>query len=200
MKTPWKFLAQLTSRRPSTKAQESSIRRDTDPKAHESDEKHRSALRLSLKVAASPPAHEDDVPVDQVSVVSDQAQGEGDVAQALRSPIDAEKAQATTGSEADTSGGEANCLAPKSVAGTKSQSKPRIKRRERRNRANPQAAAQSAVAPKHQRLQPLSSRDLFFREATTLDEDIKMLRIQLAQKLHLQNGQLTKMLERFDVP
>lgn len=135
-----------------------------------------------------------------MSVVSDQAQGEGDVAQALRSPIDAEKAQATTGSEADTSGGEANCLAPKSVAGTKSQSKPRIKRRERRNRANPQAAAQSAVAPKHQRLQPLSSRDLFFREATTLDEDIKMLRIQLAQKLHLQNGQLTKMLERFDVP
>jgi hypothetical protein len=32
-----------------------------------------------------------------------------------------------------------------------------------------------------------------------LDEEIKQLRIQLAQKLHLQNVQLKKMLERFDV-
>ncbi|ASY66508.1 putative 21.7 KDA protein IN SYRB 5'REGION (ORF4) (plasmid) [Sinorhizobium sojae CCBAU 05684] len=61
-------------------------------------------------------------------------------------------------------------------------------------------AAQSGVAPKHhQSLQPSSSRDLFFHEVATLDEEIKMLRSQLAQKLHLQNVQLKKMLERFDV-
>lgn len=198
MKTPWKFLAQLTSRRPSTKAQESSIGRDTDPKAHESDEEHRPTLRLSLKVAASPPAHEDDVPVDQVSVASDQAQGEGDVAQALRSPIDAEESQATAGSEADTSGAEANSSVPRGAASTKAKSKPRSKHR--RKRANAKGAAQSAVAPRHdQSLQPSSSRDVFFHEATTLDEEIQMLRTELAQKLHLQNGQLKKMLERFDV-
>jgi hypothetical protein len=61
-------------------------------------------------------------------------------------------------------------------------------------------AAQSAIAPKHhQSLQPSSSRDLFFQEVGTLEEEIKMLRTQLARKLHLQNVQLKKMLERFDI-
>ncbi|EHK76690.1 hypothetical protein SM0020_17172 [Sinorhizobium meliloti CCNWSX0020] len=61
-------------------------------------------------------------------------------------------------------------------------------------------AAQSAVVQKdHQNLQQSSSRDLFFHELATLDEEIKMLRTQLAQKLHLQNVQLKKMLERFEL-
>ncbi|QFI69476.1 hypothetical protein EKH55_4602 [Sinorhizobium alkalisoli] len=40
---------------------------------------------------------------------------------------------------------------------------------------------------------------MFFHEVAILDEEIKMLRTQLAQKLHLQNVQLKKMLDRFDV-
>ncbi|QFI70613.1 hypothetical protein EKH55_5739 (plasmid) [Sinorhizobium alkalisoli] len=40
---------------------------------------------------------------------------------------------------------------------------------------------------------------MFFQEVGTLEEEIKMLRTQLARKLHLQNVQLKKMLERFDV-
>ncbi|ASY73177.1 putative 21.7 KDA PROTEIN IN SYRB 5'REGION (ORF4) (plasmid) [Sinorhizobium fredii CCBAU 25509] len=39
---------------------------------------------------------------------------------------------------------------------------------------------------------------MFFHEVATLDEEIKVLRTQLAEKLHLQNVQLKKMLERFD--
>ncbi|APG87104.1 hypothetical protein SAMCFNEI73_pB0422 (plasmid) [Sinorhizobium americanum] len=39
---------------------------------------------------------------------------------------------------------------------------------------------------------------MFFHEVTTLDEEIKMLRTQLARKLYLQNVQLKKMLERFE--
>ncbi|ASY60755.1 putative 21.7 KDA protein IN SYRB 5'REGION (ORF4) (plasmid) [Sinorhizobium sp. CCBAU 05631] len=125
--------------------------------------------------------------------------GDGDVAQALRPPIDAEEVQTTARHEADHSGAEANSLVTKSAA-AKSPSKPRIKRRERGERANAQVAAQSAVPPKpHQSVQPSSSRDLFFHEVATLDEEIEMLRTQLAQKLHLQNVQLKKMLERFEV-
>ncbi|MEY9199403.1 hypothetical protein ABIA16_004582 [Sinorhizobium fredii] len=195
MKTPWKFLAQLTSRRSSTKAQKSSIGNDADPKALESDEEHRPALRLSLKVAASPPAHDVDVSVDKGPRASDRAEGDNDVAQALKPSI--EEAQTAERHEADHSGAEANLAVRKSAASTKSQSKPRKK--QRRKRTDSQVAARSAVAPTHQRL-PSSSRDLFFHEATTIDEDIKKLRIQLAQKLQLQNGQLKKMLERFDVP
>lgn len=46
---------------------------------------------------------------------------------------------------------------------------------------------------------PSSSRDLFFDELASLGEEVKMLRSQLAQKLRLQNIQLKKMLERFEV-
>ncbi|OHV80350.1 hypothetical protein [Ensifer sp. LCM 4579] len=200
MKSPWKFLVQLTSRRPSAKAQESSIGNDSDSNALESEVEHTSALPPSSTVAASPPAHDEDVSIDQGSVASDNAKGDHDVAQALRPPIDAEEPQTPARHEADHSDAEANSLAPKSAASAKSQSKPRIKRRERGKRANPHVAAQSAVATRHhQSLQPSSSRDVFFHEAATLDEEIKLLRTQLAKKLHLQNVQLKKMLERFDI-
>lgn len=198
MKTPWKFLARLTSRRPSAKAQESSIGNDTGSQAIGSDVDMFADPPSST--VASPPAHDEDVSVDQGSVALDKAKGDDDVAQAVKPPIDAEEVQTTARHEADHSGAEANSLVPKSAASTKSQSKPRIKPREREKRDSAQVAAQSAVAPKHhQSLQPSSSRELFFHEAATLDEEIKTLRTQLAQKLHLQNVQLKKMLERFDV-
>ena len=61
-------------------------------------------------------------------------------------------------------------------------------------------AAQTPVtATDHPSVQLPSSRDLFFDEVALLDAEIKMLRNQLAQKLRLQNVQLKKMLERFDV-
>ncbi|TCN34119.1 hypothetical protein [Sinorhizobium americanum] len=199
MKTPWKFLAQLTSRRPSAKAQQSSIGNSADSKAFESEAEHTPALRLSLRVAASPPAHDEDVSVDHGSNASDKAKGDDDVAQALTQAIDAEEAQTTARHDVDHSDAEANSLVPKSAASTKSHAKPRGKRR-RGKSANGESTAQSAVAAKPpQSLQPSSSRDLFFLEAATLDEEIKTLRIHLAQKLQLQNGQLKKMLERFDV-
>lgn len=198
MKTPWKFLAQLTSRRASAKAQESSMGNDTDSQALES-EVDTSAHPISSTVAAGPPAHGEDILVDQGSVTSDKAKGDDEAAQALKPTIDAEESQRTPRHHADHSGAEPNSLVPKTAASTKSQSKPRVKRRERGKRANAHVVAQSAVAANHhQSLQPSSSRDLFFHEVATLEEEIKMLRIQLAQKLHLQNVQLKKMLERFE--
>lgn len=161
---------------------------------------HTSALPPNSTVAASPPAHDEDVSVDQGPVASDRAKGEDDGARALELPIDAEEAQTAARHEADQMGAEANSLAPRSTASTKQQSKPRIKRREHAKRANARVAAQSAVASKdHQSLQLSSSRDLFFHEVAILDEEVKRLRTQLAQKLHLQNVQLKKMLERFEV-
>lgn len=181
------------SRRPSAEAQESSIRNDTG--ALESEVEHTSALPPSSTLAASPP---EDVSVDQGSVASDKAEGDG--AQALTPPTDAEEAQTTARHEGDHSGAEANSLVPKRAASTKSQGKPWIKRGEGGKRANAHVATQSVVAQKHhQGLRSSSSRDLFFHEMATLDEEIKMLRAQLAEKLHLQNVQLMKMLERFDV-
>ncbi|PDT81186.1 hypothetical protein [Sinorhizobium sp. BJ1] len=200
MKTPWEFLVRLTSRRPSAKAQESSVGNDAGSKALESEVEHTSALPPSSTVAAGASAHNEDGSADQASVASDEAKGDGEVVQALKPPIDTELARTTARNEADPSGAEANSLVPKRAASTKSQSKPLVKRRERRKRAKPHMAAQSAIASKHhQSLQPSSSRDVFFQEVGTLEEEIKMLRTQLARKLHLQNVQLKKMLERFDI-
>ncbi|MDX0259364.1 hypothetical protein GOC32_31405 [Sinorhizobium meliloti] len=200
MKAPWKFLAQLTSRRPSAKAQETSLGDDTDPKAHGGEVEHTSALPPNSTVAVSPPAHEEDVSVDQGSVAfghSDKTIADGVVS--LKTPIVAEEAQTPARHEADHSDAEANSLVPQSSASTKLESKPRIKRRDRGKRGNFNVATQRAVAPKHQSLPRSSSRDLFFDELASLGEEVKMLRSQLAQKLRLQNIQLKKMLERFEV-
>ncbi|WP_339073332.1 hypothetical protein [Sinorhizobium meliloti] len=203
MKAPWKFLAQLTSRRPSAKAQESSLGNATAPEAHGGEVEHTSALPPNSTVAAGPPAREEDVSVDQGSIAfghSDKTIGDDVVSQAVKPPIDAKEAQTPARHEADHSGAEENSLVPKSAASTKLESKPRVKRRDRGKRANVNVATQRAVAPKyHQSLPPSSSRDLFFNDVASLDEEIKMLRSQLAQKLHLQNVQLKKMLGRFDV-
>ncbi|RVP14378.1 hypothetical protein CN085_15065 [Sinorhizobium meliloti] len=67
-------------------------------------------------------------------------------------------------------------------------------RRERRKRRNARVAGHSV----HQSGQPSSSRNLSVREVAMLDEEIKTLRTHLNQKLHLQNIQLKKMLERFE--
>lgn len=204
MKAPWKFLAQLTSRRPSAKAQESSLGNDTDPKAHGGELEHTSALPPNSMVLASPPAREEDDSVDERSAAfghSDKMIGDDVVSQALKPPIDAEEAQTPARHEADHSGAEANSLVPQSAASTKLESEPRIKRRDRGKRGHFNVATQRAVATKsRQSLPPSSSRDLFFDEVTSLDEEIKILRIQLAQKLRLQNIQLKKMLERFEFP
>ncbi|AUX79499.1 MULTISPECIES: hypothetical protein [Sinorhizobium] len=198
MKAPWKFFAQLTSRRPSAKAQQSPIGNDTDPKAIESEVDHTSAIPLNSTVSASPPAHGEEVSIDQGPVASDQAKGDDDVAPALTSPIDAEEAQTPARLEAHNSGAEARSLLPKS-RNTKSLRKPRNKRGERGKRAKAHVAVQSAAAETdRRRVQPPSSRDLFFRDVAILDEEIKTLRIQLARRLHLQNAQLKKMLERFE--
>ncbi|WP_028055614.1 hypothetical protein [Sinorhizobium medicae] len=199
MKAPWKYLARLTSRRPAAEAQQSSLGSDTAPKALESEGEHTSALPPST-AGVSPPAHEEDLLVDQGSVASDQAKGDDDVTHALAPPFDAEEAQTQGGHKANHSSPKANSVVPKSTANTKLESKPPIKRREPGKRANGHLAAQSVVAPKqHQSLPPLSPRELFFHDAATLDEEIKILRTELAKKLHLQNDQLKKMLERFNV-
>ncbi|MFQ6186232.1 hypothetical protein ACLMJV_30495 [Sinorhizobium meliloti] len=201
MKAPWKYLARLTSRRPSAEAQESSIGNDTAPKALESEEEHTSALPPNSTAGVSPPINHEDLSVDQGSVASDKVNADDDVTtHALKPPIDAVEAQTPTRDEVDHRGPEAISMVPKSTATTKSQSKPPIKRRERGKRANGHVAAQSVVAPKQQQsLPPSSPRELFFNDVAILNEEIETLRTQLAQKLHLQNVQLKKMLERFNV-
>ncbi|MDX0185588.1 hypothetical protein [Sinorhizobium meliloti] len=198
MKTPWKFLARLNLGRSSPKAQPSSAGNETGSKTLQIEVEHTSALTSSPAVAANPPAQDEDVWIDQGPIASDKAEGRNDVAKVLEPPTGADEAQASARNEAGGLGTEASSLVEKGAPSAKSKSKPRIRRRERGKRANARVAAQSAAAAKrHDNLQRGSSRELFFHELATLDEEIKTLRMQLAQKLHLQNVQLKTMLERF---
>jgi len=200
MKTPWKFLARLNLGRSSAKAQPRSAGNETGFKTLEIEVEHTSALPSSPAVADSPPAQEEDVWIDQGLIASDKQEGRNDVAQVLEPLTGTDEAQASVRDEAGGSSTEANSLVEKSAPSAKSQSKPRIRRLERGKSAKARVAAQSAGAPKrHDNLQRRSSRELFFHELATLDEEIKTLRMQLAQKLHLQNVQLKTMLERFGI-
>ncbi|MDX0852942.1 hypothetical protein GOD74_32500 [Sinorhizobium medicae] len=200
MKTPWKFLARLNLGRSSAKVQPSSAGNETGSKTLEIEVEHTSALPSSPAVAASPPAQDEDVWIDQGPIASDKEEGRNDVAQVLEPPTGTDEAQASVRDEAGGSSTEANSLVEKSAPSAKSQSKPRIRCRERGKSAKTRVTAQSAAAPKrHDNLQRRSSRELFFHELATLDEEIKTLRMQLAQKLHLQNVQLKTMLERFGI-
>ncbi|MDE3775676.1 hypothetical protein CN154_34530 [Sinorhizobium meliloti] len=200
MKTPWKFLARLNLGRSLAKAQPRSAGNETGSETLEIEVEHASALPSSPAVAASPPAQDEDVWIGQGPIASDKVEGRNDVAQVLKPPNGADEAQASVRDEAGGSSTEANSLVEKSAPSAKSQSKPRIRRRERGKSAKARVAVQSAGDPKrHGNLQRRSSRELFFHELATLDEEIKTLRMQLAQKVHLQNVQLKTMLERFEI-
>ncbi|NTF97900.1 hypothetical protein [Rhizobium rhizogenes] len=69
--------------------------------------------------------------------------------------------------------------------------------RARKARADMDAAS-TVTTRQDQSAQSPSPLKTFFDDAVNLDEEIKQLRSQLAQKLHLQNSQLKKLLQRFD--
>ncbi|WP_037434640.1 hypothetical protein [Sinorhizobium fredii] len=201
MKSPWKFLVQLSSRRRPAKVQEDSVAHDADSEVLESQAEDTPALSSDTPTEASgTPDHDADVSVDQVSMLSDKPKSDPNLTQAISQPIEFQEAKTPAASETNHSGPEGKGLGPKSEKSKKPQGKPRMARRKRPKRARTQVVARSAVATNEaQSVQPSSSADTFFNEVAILDEEIKELRRLLAQKLNLQNVQLKRMLERFNV-
>lgn len=163
MKSPWKFLAQLTSRRRPAETRESSIEPDADTEAGESQAQQTSAVTLKPTEASGSEHAENRSAEPVATTTSNELERDVDAVRAVAAPA-------------------------------------RTKRPGRAKRTRTDIVAQSpAVANRDQNALASSPREAFFDEVADLDEEIKQLRIQLAQKLHLQNVQLKKMLERFDV-
>lgn len=200
MKTPWKFLAELTLRRRLANGQENTAEQRTDLKAPRSEVE--GTLALSSHISeASGTADRDGaaIPVDAVPVAPNEREGGLDVAQKLERPVDVEEAQAAAPVAAHYSGAELDVSPLKIGASAKPQRKPPIARRQRAKRIPVEVVARNIVVmDEDQGLQPQSPRNAFFDEVEGLDEEIRNLRSDLAQKLYLQNVQLKKMLERFD--
>ncbi len=195
MKSPWKFLAQLTSRRRSAETRESTARDHADTEASESDARRTSVLSSNIPESSGSPDDDENLTADFVaSATATETDDALYDPQAVTLPVDGEEDQSPS-----RSGGDAHALVPESRTSKKF---PRTSRTKglgsaKRTRAD-MVSESTAVANSDQRAQSSSSRESFFDEVARLDEEIRQLRSQLAQKLYLQNVQLTKMLERFD--
>ncbi|KSV74454.1 hypothetical protein N182_27825 [Sinorhizobium sp. GL2] len=128
------------------------------------------------------------------------AEEASELAGSLHAPTSDTAIRAVDGDEetvVDRSGADAQATLPEPAKPPNRPAKRR--RRSRKTSAGDVAVAEvvgygdgSSGAP-----QPLMT---FVNEMTALDEDIRQLRRQLAEKLLLQNTQLKKMLGRFDAP
>lgn len=200
MKTsPWKFLVGLTSRRGQERAQGSPIEDDTDPKAFASDVEQPSAPLLDS--ASATPDHGKNVPVDRTAAASNDPRGDRAAAGEVLPASDVGEVSTSTRDTADHSSAEANELVEENKTRKPPRRTQRIKRPAPAKRVRARAVAQSVVdTNKGQSSQTLSTgKSAFLDEVVGLDEEIHQLKNQLAQKLYLQNVQLKKMLERFDV-
>ncbi|MCJ9722188.1 hypothetical protein MOV66_10945 [Agrobacterium sp. SHOUNA12C] len=197
MKPPWKFLAQLMSRqRPSEKPGQTSDRH-IDRKLVEIE--LQPAPLLVLPEATSSPEHGHESPSpDLVEITAVTTSAVDSVAPAsLTAEAGEQKAGADDGREQPVV--DVPALGPASAAAEPpgvSQEKPsKVAGKGRAGRIAPShKAAVGEPVPQS----PSASGSPFFDEAASLDDDIKQLKDQLAQKLRLQNAQLRKMLKRFE--
>jgi hypothetical protein len=201
MKSPWKFLAQFMPQRRSAEASESSIGQDSDIERSKREPQQSSGLPLDATEGLLGSEHEESQPAGlPTSSTFDHLEPERGAAPGAAARDDVETFHTQTRRQTIESTVQSHALPVESGPNKKSPRAPSTKGPARAKRTRTNAIAQSnAVANRSKNSQLSSPRDAFFAEVGGLDEDIKQLRIQLARKLHLQNDQLKKMLERFDV-
>jgi hypothetical protein len=195
MKSPWKFLTQLTSRRREVETpRDNLVGNDGDDKVTEDK-----ASAAGAPPENSPPASfalQPDEPVQSAQVVETAVRKPDLDVTSTAQPIDAaetplepmkhEVHSMTVASVPVTKG-------PRRYKSSNASPAPTGAKNDRINAAGAVATATDDV----QSRQP-SSTDHFLQDVARLDEEIRQLRIQSAQMLRLQNAQIKKMLERFD--
>lgn len=172
MKTPWKYLVELASRGRTVKAAENAAETEAEDPADEVADPIVEALR---KEESSPDVASSDT---AVAAVDDDD----------RTP--STKLEQATG---DPQGLLTEPVGPPRPAATK--------RRRSSRKTGAVDAAVSKVAEYGDGSSGAPQPPMtFVNEMATLEEDIRQLRRQLAEKLRLQNAQLKTMLGRYDTP
>ena len=200
MKPPWKFLAQLMSRQRPSEPTGQASERDNDRKPVEI-ELQPSSDALSVAPAATPDgeqARESQSPNPVEAPATDASEVDASVPALPTADGKEHSAEAIDKREQVATGvtGLAPANEPAEPSSIPPERPSKVARKVRVNRtAKHPAAADKEPAP---RSPPVVSANPLFDEAANLDDDIKQLRDQLAQKLRLQNAQLRKMLERFE--
>ncbi|MGK9055387.1 hypothetical protein [Neorhizobium petrolearium] len=183
MASPWKFLTRLVSPR-RRKRQENGSTDDATPELLAVAKPTETAADDGLS-AADPPAAEKPVSRGQSEAASASADHSEETASGVHGTADIEDAmrEATDpalSDDADTAAQHAQKPLPTGKGAT-----------QKRPRRGKTAATGETVPPSSPGVPTVSD------DAIRLDEEIRLLREQLARKLQLQNAQLKKMLERF---
>lgn len=197
MKPPWKFVAELMSRRRPSETSDQPIEPVGDRKL------------IPLEAPPAPPLlsvpPEEDSKPDHAAIAAATASGEArtkhqaDVDAAAPAALPTAAGDATAAAADEPQPADASVRAPEredgpslTLAGTPQGRLPKAAKKNR--------AVTIPAHPTHsdQAAQHAPAGDPPVGDAASLDEDIKQLRDQLADKLRLQNAQLRKMLARFD--
>ncbi|WFU13096.1 hypothetical protein QA646_27525 (plasmid) [Rhizobium sp. CB3090] len=195
MKLPWKFLTRLTSRRQS--APKSPIEHGVDTDASQSETQDVPELALNPPEPSSGSEPDESRSIELIA--TDPKEFEGEVETEGAAPVEGDKVQELSPSEVGRPGAEASAVPLESDTRNEAPGTRRTKKPAHAKSVHIDVTAQNtAVAINAQNAKSPSPEDGLFEEVAGLDEEITQLRIQLAQKLLLQNDQLRKMLERFD--
>lgn len=190
MKLPWKLLASLVSRRRPEDAPANPVENIAELEASKGDARQMPAL---LSAWAEVEHDEKATPGDGAPITSGESKRDPDAARREARSYDNDDIRTPARPEASPPDGDVPLTLPSRQARERS---PRLGGSKRnRTEALPQS---TDVANNDQFAEPLTSVESFFEEVASLDEEIRQLKRQLAQKLHLQNGQLIKLLERFE--
>ena len=197
MKSPWKILAKLVPRRQPKTTEESSGEPAIDTDQVGIGQQQQLGPPPSWTAALPETAPVERPPLEhEAYAISDLA--EHNIDQVLSTPADSALRTRTHHRTRQPRSGAA-VSQPEGKTSKRSSSDRGGERAEharvgREDRVVPNSATQSRADPTQ--TPPPSD---FGKQVAELDEEIKQLRIQLAQKLQLQNIQLKKMLDRFDL-
>ncbi len=201
MRSPWKFLADLASRQPKDKPPvetPEAVPAVTSADASEDklkDKAEKPAARevedgLAARVPDAPTDKADPADVKDVPQPVRRKSSTAKVGKLRAQPRDAVAAQV----ELDVApiAGETDAAPPTAA---KQKGPLRAKSRSGATKAGNAATNESEAA-----IQRPSSRDPFVVEMESLDEDVRKLKLLLAEKLKMQNEHLRTLLKRFDRP
>jgi len=188
MKSPWKFLAELASRRRRADVQEGLT---GDELKGDLSQGEGEQTPSNLPKASDGPTQNEHLPVDDVSATTSPVAIIDVVpVRAASQPVDFPTLDPHDDGKPSPPPVRKAINHRLKAAGRKSEIAKGV-------RAD--AVVQNTTRTDKQQPEPLiSPHESFFASVMSLDEDIKQLRKQLAEKLHLQNVQLKRMLERFD--
>nr|WP_299496039.1 hypothetical protein [uncultured Rhizobium sp.] len=223
MRSPWRFLADLASRQPRDKAPEAvpAVTLAEAPEDKLKDKAEKPAGRevegdVAARVPETPTNTVDAAAVSVEAVKLSIAASPADALAKTTGPAEAKHVvhpaprKSSTAKVGKLRAQPRGTVAPQaekhaaSRAGETEATAPTVVKLKGKSRAKTGSAAakagNAAISKSEAAIQPQSLRDPFVVEMESLDEDVRKLKLLLAEKLKMQNEHLRTLLKRFDRP